>query len=279
MTRLSLLLVVACVLAAQSLSSQTHSAEVVHFDSEAAQTNAASGETASRLSIWGHLSVPEGDGPFPAILLMHGCVGVQPNHFRWAKILNDEGYVTLIADSYNPRSVINRCTMDAGPEQHIDRSLDAMGALTYLRNRDDVDADRIGIIGWSHGATMTLETVSRRGLAHGRDPTFSIAMTFFPFCMPDRRFDLPVLILIGEADDWSPASRCRDLAGQNEASGMITLVTYPRVFHAFDLMEVAEGFAAQGPNQMQYWVKYDPQAHQDAILRVRAFLTEHMPTP
>ena len=124
---------------------------------------------------------------------------------------------------------------------------------------------------------MALETVSRRGMASRISPAFELAITMFPYCVPDRRFDLPVLILIGEADDWSPAAYCRDLATQNEPSGMVTLITYPRVFHAFDLMEVADGFAAQGPDQMQYWVKYDPRAHQDAIIRVRAFLSMHMP--
>lgn len=281
MTRLFLLLGVAFAFAAQTLTIHAYGAEVVHFNSAVQPAISKDGDKASAtgLSIWGHLSRPPGEGPFPAMVLLHGCAGIQPTHYRWSELLNEQGYVTLIPDSFSPRSVMNRCTQDAGPDMHQDRSLDAMGALAYLQSRADINVERIGIMGWSHGATMALETVSRRGLASRKNPAFELAITMFPYCVADRRFDLPVLILIGEADDWSPAAYCRDLAAQNEPSGMVTLITYARVFHAFDLMEVADGFAAYGPNQMQYWVKYDPRAHQDAIVRVRTFLTEHMRAP
>ncbi|MCP4315903.1 MAG: hypothetical protein GY789_07755 [Hyphomicrobiales bacterium] len=222
---------------------------------------------------------PEREGPFPAVVLLHGCAGIQPSHFRWAAILNGEGYVTMIPDSFSPRSVVNRCRYDAGPHAHPTRILDALGALSYLRTRTDIDATRIGILGWSHGATMILEAVSRRGAAAQIGSLFKTAITFYPYCVPDRRFDLPVLIMIGEADDWSPPARCWDLAAQNKPSGLVKLITYPRAFHAFDLMEVADGFAAHGPKQMQYWVKFDPRAYQDSIFQVRAFLSEHLRNP
>ena len=48
----------------------------------------------------------EGDGPFPAVVLLHGCSGVAPRSRMWAEKLNSWGYATLIVDSFGPRWVI-----------------------------------------------------------------------------------------------------------------------------------------------------------------------------
>ena len=212
MTRFALLLGAAIILAAQTVIGPAKSAQVVHFKSAAAPTTAKinNDRRLDQISIWGHLGLPEGDGPFPAIILLHGCAGINASHFRWAAILNNLGYATLAPDSYSPRSIANRCKLDAGPEVHLPRALDALGALTYLRLRDDIDTERIAIMGWSHGATMALETVSRGGLATQVSPAFKSAIAFYPYCVPDRSFDLPLLILIGEAE--RTGRRCPDAA-------------------------------------------------------------------
>jgi hypothetical protein len=55
------------------------------------------------LPIWGHLSGPKGDGPFPAIVLLHGCSGLGRANEVWTARLVDWGYVVLNVDSFGPR--------------------------------------------------------------------------------------------------------------------------------------------------------------------------------
>src|SRR5690348_12017116 len=51
---------------------------------------------------------PQGQGPFPAIVLLHGCSGMYTrsgnvtNSYRhWAELLSEDGYVALLVDSFN----------------------------------------------------------------------------------------------------------------------------------------------------------------------------------
>jgi hypothetical protein len=54
----------------------------------------------------GKLKKPKGDGPFPAVVLLHGSGGVNASRDAdWAKRLTDWGYVTLQVDSFGPRGV------------------------------------------------------------------------------------------------------------------------------------------------------------------------------
>src|SRR5690242_8795390 len=58
---------------------------------------------------------PEGDGPFPAIVMLHDCSGLGPRGSgaprRWANELVPQSYVVIIPDSFTPRGLPNgTCT-------------------------------------------------------------------------------------------------------------------------------------------------------------------------
>jgi poly(3-hydroxybutyrate) depolymerase len=53
----------------------------------------------------GLLFRPKGEGPFPAVVLLHGCRGIQPYQRDWAGKLAEWGYVALLVDSFGPRNV------------------------------------------------------------------------------------------------------------------------------------------------------------------------------
>ena len=112
--------------------------EVVHFSAKARpgvqQANLSDGQP-SGTPIWGHISRPSGPGPHPAIVLLHGCGGILQSHFDWAVHLNRSGYVTLIVDSFRPRSLISDCSGGSGTASPSGRVLDAYGALDYLMSR------------------------------------------------------------------------------------------------------------------------------------------------
>ncbi len=226
------------------------------------------------LPLWGHLGKPEGAGPFPAVVMMHGCAGIHPTHVRWAELLNEAGYVTLILDSFRPRSIFNVCTAAPDLDLPLKRVFDAYGALAYLQELPYVEPDRIGLIGWSHGAIAALEAVHNEAITTPLPQRFRAAVAFYPYCPTYHDFDLPVLILIGEADDWTPARLCEVLQSRNGDS--LDLVIYPGAYHSFDVVELKGGLSVPGTYSKPRWLKYDGQAHRDATERVKAFLEKHL---
>lgn len=267
--------------AAMSWSGSAGATEVVHFKSAVlpGQDGKRIDQAQAGFPIWGHLAHPEGDGPFPAVVLMHGCGGLQQAHFTWAERLNRLGYTTLIVDSFRPRSVIRVCTSDNRPTAPAQRALDAYGALAYLNELPSVDAERTALIGWSHGGIAALEAVNAKGISRKFEPGFRAAASFYPYCIPDREFDLPVLILIGDADDWTPPDLCRQLADRNQSSGHLELVTFPGAFHGFDNEDFTQGFSVSGAGGTRHFLQYDADAHQQAGKRLDAFLAEHLDNP
>src|SRR5262245_2394689 len=66
------------------------------------------------LAIDATLVRPAGDGPFPAVVQLHGCAGLESQSYRWARWFADRGYVALVVDSFGPRKVKGDCR--SGPD-------------------------------------------------------------------------------------------------------------------------------------------------------------------
>jgi dienelactone hydrolase len=82
----------------------------------------------------------------------------------------------------------------------------------------------------------------------------------------------PLLILIGEADEWNSADACETLRNRARPdSAPIDLTIYPGVHHAFDVAQLKPGRRSIGR-----WVEYDELAARDAADKTRAFLAEHL---
>ena len=78
----------------------------------------------------------------------------------------------------------------------------------------------------------------------------------------------PTLVLIGEADDWNPAERCREMVAHARPDGAkITLTVYPGAYHAFDVAELQSGVRSLG-----HWLEYNEAAAADAEQQLRAFV-------
>ena len=279
----------ACLAAMMLLAIQAsvHATDVVHFTSavlppsplKLRQAKAQGKELKQEpgLPLWGHLNKPAGTGPYPAVVLMHGCAGIRPTYARWASHLTELGYVTLILDSLGPRSVFNVCKTPfiiASPQT---RAFDAHGALAYLQGLPFVDGARIGVEGWSHGGNSVLAAVNNSGTTAKLPQRFKAAIAFYPYCIGWGDYILPTLILLGEADEWGPLSQCQMLKAQSKNGGaLIELVAYPGVFHAFDVLELENGLSFEGLHGKTYWLQYNKKAHEDAAKRVRSFLAEHL---
>ncbi len=82
----------------------------------------------------------------------------------------------------------------------------------------------------------------------------------------------PTLVLIGEADDWTPAERCRDMVAHSRPDGAaIALTVYPGAHHAFDVVELKPGTRSLG-----HWLEYNEAAAKDAEEKTRAFLATNL---
>lgn len=232
-----------------------------------------------------YLSKPAGEGPFPAVILLHGCTGLERDGYAmpWrglsdhARFLNDNGFVTLIVDSHGSRGITASeawtasCRLGKG---FFERTSDVFGALDYLEGLPFVARGQVGLVGLSQGGSVIFNVLRKRR-AQGR---IAAGIAFYPDCryfgVPNA-FYVPILVLIGAADDITRAQACRALVervGNTAKKGSIApdIVVYPDVHHSFDL-PLGQRFTTPIGT-----VAPDPAATRDARQRMLGFLREHI---
>jgi len=219
-----------------------------------------------RTQLVGYLLEPVGvNGPEPAIVLMHGRSGayskgadgdysahtLRRRDIGWARFWRDRGYAVLLVDSFGPRgypegfSAGTHGERPASVDEVTVRPFDAYGALAFLRRRPEVAGDRVGLMGWSNGASATLASVAVDGVASaGRSPGrggFRAAAAFYPGCGLNDAFAggyrpyAPVKLFIGTADEEVSPEACRKLAARNaRLGGGVEITVYPDATHDFD---------------------------------------------
>jgi dienelactone hydrolase len=252
------------------------------------------------------LSKPDGAGPFPAVVIMHDCSGLGPRASgapgRWAKELVKQGYVVVLPDSFTTRghpdgvcTDASRSRDDVSPGRRV---RDAYAALAYLRTLPYVDASRVGLMGGSHGGSTTLSSMIAPEsdadlLASERRGGFAAAVALYPGCVASRRTwsgtgpyrpVAPLLILIGDKDDWTPAEPCRRLTDAAQQAGYpVTIKIYPGAYHSFDsynpVRYVAARVNANAPGGRGATTGGDPAAWADSIREVNAFFARHLRAP
>lgn len=144
---LALTVLAACVCTNAFASAE----ELIRFESTPFRAPGAATDT-----VEGYLSKPDGDGPFAAVVYLHGCAGLS-EHVRSniARLMTGWGYVSLAVDSFAPRGIKDQCT-------HMSpvRLGDALAALSYLARLPFVDPRRIAVVGSSQGGVVALKLAS-----------------------------------------------------------------------------------------------------------------------
>ncbi|HXZ00539.1 MAG TPA: dienelactone hydrolase family protein [Stellaceae bacterium] len=226
-------------------------------------------------AVTGYLFAPEGNGKVPAVVLIHGCNGYDwrlPRQPGWAlakayaQRYVAHGYAALVLDSFAPRGVDNACgqPMRVAPMR---RAWDALSAARWLGALPTVDRDRLVLQGDSHGGWTTLMTL-QAGLWHLPEH-FAAGIAFYPACYRVDGFSAPLLILIGDADDWTPAWRCRQMVDALHG-GDVELKIFPGAYHAFDFPLPAR------TNRLGHFMRYDAAATTASWEAIDAFLAEHL---
>jgi dienelactone hydrolase len=193
------------------------------------------------VGLTGELRVPDGSGPFPTVVLMHGCGGLGNAEGGWVAPLAAAGYATFVVDSFTGRGLREVCTSSRALLS-VQRLPDAYGALRLLATHPRVDRRRIALMGFSHGGSVTLFSATAWATEeYGREAAaaFAAFLPFYPGCnsdFPERRaVSAPLRVHIGELDDWTPAAPCRELVALLKAGGFDADITvYPDAHHSFD---------------------------------------------
>lgn len=243
---------------------------------------------------------PDGPGPFPAVVILHDCSGLGPGSSgapgRWSRELVARGYVVLMPDSFttrgHPGGVCTDASRSRGEVGPARRVVDAYAALAHARSLPFVDGQRVGVMGGSHGGSTTLAVMAApesggEPLARERRGGFAAAVALYPGCRAalgswrgdgggSYRALAPLLILIGEKDDWTPAAPCVELARSSRATEHpVDIVVYPGAHHSFDsdrpVRYVATRVNMNAPTGRGATTGGDPQAWADSIRRVTEF--------
>jgi dienelactone hydrolase len=229
------------------------------------------------------------------VVQLHGCAGVEAQSFRWARWLADHGYAALVVDSLRARHVKGDCRTGPDEPPVTARFDDAFGALRYLQSRPDVRADRVAAIGWSQGGVYAMAVINGPSLERARRrgvelPAvgFAGSVGVYPggcFSLVKEQVVRPLLVLIGEADDWTPAATCREMVAAMHSRGAdATIVTYPGAYHYFDVEGQPLEVLAQVENDNRAGgygatVSYQAAADADAHRRIEEFLARHLRRP
>ncbi|MGZ3409073.1 MAG: dienelactone hydrolase family protein [Xanthobacteraceae bacterium] len=202
--------------------------------------------TSGDLKLKGTLYKPEGPGPFPGIVAMHGCEGLlnssgtlSSRYQEWADWLVKAGFTVLYVDSYGARGHGNECRTRTTVRSDRERLADASAARAWLQTQSFAKPEHISLLGWSSGAVSVLWAVRPRVKPHDDKPDFRSAVAYYPGC---RRLEatawsarIPTLIMIGGADDVVSARSCEQMvAGARGRSARATIIVYPGAYHDFD---------------------------------------------
>jgi carboxymethylenebutenolidase len=202
---------------------------------------------------------PQGSGPHPAIVLLHGRAGpysslakgiynaatLSKRHKEWGDFWAERGYYALLVDSFGPRGYPGGFPAgsynDRPPEvsEQTVRPLDAYAGLRYLRAQRDVIGDRIGVQGWSNGGMTVLATMSDQ--APGKPESgFRAALAEYPGCNMDAvkheyRSYAPILLLLAAEDEEVNPTICEKFAKRAVDGGSpLEWHVFPGAGHNYD---------------------------------------------
>src|SRR6186713_505194 len=230
---------------------------------------------------------PEGTGPFPTVIALHGCGGlgghsdsVLPRYRDWAERLLRAGNAVLLPDSYGSRELGPQCRVK---EMHVkarrERVADIAASRAWLMKQNWVARDRVSLIGWANGASALLWAVRPQSAARETGPDFRAAIAFYPDCRISAGLGwsarVPTLVLIGANDDVSSPQACRQMVdGAHGRSALAQIVVYPGAAHDFDRanlpLRAIAGFDAALPEHGH--IGTDADARKDAQRRVAEWL-------
>jgi dienelactone hydrolase len=267
MTRLSTLLAIATVVVMPGMPGRPDTAraqeKITIPTLTPANLPALLRRESSTATVTGDLVLPKGNGPFPAMVVLHGSGGLQgpsgANVKKWADTINGWGIATLTVDSFGPRKISATVADQSKLSSYADVA-DGLAALKVLGADSRIDRNRIGVIGWSRGGEASLNTAldTLRKIVITDDLKFALHVVFYGAAElqnRDRATDKsPMLFFHGESDNYTKIGPTREFADWAQSQGNpVTFIAYPNTYHDFDVQGGFSGFS----NNTQTFIKCD----------------------
>jgi dienelactone hydrolase len=233
---------------------------------------------------------PEGAGPFPTVVALHGCAGlvnrtsgkIVARFADWGDRLAAAGLAALFPDSYTSRGLTAQCGVrERAVRNARERVADAQAARRWLQNQGWAAKERVSVMGWAGGASTALWAARLRAVPRDGMPDFRSAVAFYPGCrqLANTAWSarIPTLILVGRSDDWTPAAPCEQMVAEARGrSARASIIVYPGAYHEFDRTDypvrLRSGLAFSADGTGRAHVGTNPAAREDAIRRVRDWL-------
>lgn len=206
---------------------------------------------------------PKGEERFPTVVAVPGCSGVsldgpetdagrpgdeadrlfRRHYARMAERLREGGFGVVLVDYLTAEGVANTCSGEISHErvgEYVATALEFAGSLPR------VDRSRLYVVGWSHGGAGVIAWLQT--LDEGTPPGVAGAVAVYPGCGGRDVWvsALPVLVVLGEADDITPPERCDRILGRLPDSAKVEVRRYADARHGFDFTEGPEVLAIGG---------------------------------
>jgi carboxymethylenebutenolidase len=195
------------------------------------------------------LYTPPGKGPFPALVVIHEWWGLNDWVKEEASKLADQGYVALAIDLYRGKVATTpdeaHEIMRGVPQDRATRDL--LAASSYLRSQKNVDAKRVGSIGWCMGGGYSLDLALN-------DPKLKAAVINYGHLATDdaslKKINASLLGIFGGQDKGIPVADVNKFESQLKALGkMADIHVFPDAGHGFENPNNKQGYRADDAAQ------------------------------
>ena len=213
------------------------------------------------------LEKPDGEGPFPAVIMVSGCSGFESEfgkkHYDDVqRQLVEYGFITMRVNYLAARGIKNCLEVTANAVAG-----DICIAAEFLKQQPFVKKGAINVIGWSYGGASSFRALRRTG---SREPAqVDAVVAYYPYCVAARKWtsEVPVLVLHGSIDSVATYTSCEYIFSRLCKPDRLTLKLYNDAHHCFDIPEL--------PGEMEYefgTLGYNEKAAKAAWIEVEKFL-------
>lgn len=213
-------------------------------------------------SVSAYFTLPPGDGPFPALIVIHEWWGLNDWIRYNADAFANKGYAALAIDLYRGKSTKNSDEahelMRGLPSDRVTKDLQA--AYSFLQNNTKVDRNRIGVIGWCMGGGYALQATT---ILPKLKATVMNYGSLFSDPANVKKVGCPLLGIFGETDRRIPIIDVQNFEqALKDAKKENKIIIYRNVGHAF-----------MNPNNKD---GYNPEITERAWRETFTFLEKHL---
>jgi carboxymethylenebutenolidase len=184
--------------------------------------------------VQGYLALPQGEGPFPGLILIHEWWGLNDNIRENAEAFARQGYAALAVDLYRGQSAATpdeARVLAGGVSKDLDSAFANLeAAVSYLQGRPEISGERLASVGWCFGGGWSYQ------MAKNDLGVRASVMYYGRFSAADDLSRMRALILgnFGEEDRSISVDSVREFqATLKTLSGDHEVYIYPNAGHAF----------------------------------------------